>query len=317
MNDQEKYLFDLCGYIVIENALTPSQVQDLSDRLEERRKSAPEKQKDKKHHIFGSDRTVFVDEQDAAWTSPSLLEWGGTYVDLIDLPAIAPYLEILLGKGYRLDHDYLKIENADAHHTLYLHGGGQGAGGTRDIVGPTDGGQCFYRYNNGKFYNGLVSVAFELSDVSPASGGFACVPGSHKMNFPLPEEWRTSKTQVDIHECVDRVAVNAGDAIIFTEACAHGTVPWEGGGERRTIFYKYSPHAVAWGACFYNADNYGDLTENQRAILTPPSAYGHHPHTAAIWEKAQQEQAELHRLRKEVAELRAQQDDSFGSSSDS
>lgn len=317
MNDQEKYLFDLRGYIVVKNALTPEQVRDLSEVLEEQRKVPAPKQKNKKRHIFGSDRTVFESEADAAWTSPSLLEWGGTYIDLIDLPTIAPYLETLLGRGYRLDHDYLKIESADSKHMLYLHGGGQGAGGPRDIVGPTDGGQCFYRYNNGKFYNGLVAVAFELSDVSPESGGFACVPGSHKMNFALPEDWRISKTQDEVHECVDQVNANAGDAIIFTEACAHGTIPWEGGGERRTIFYKYCPHAVAWGACFYNADNYGELTDNQRAILAPPSAYGPHDHTAAIWKKAQAEQAELHRLRNEVAELKALQDDTLGSPADS
>ena len=317
MNDEEKYLFDLRGYIVVENALTSSQVRDLSDRLEFRRQTSEGERNDKKRHIFGSDRTVFANEQDPAWTAPSLLDWGGTYIDLIDLPTIAPYLETLLGVGYRLDHDYAKIESANSMHSLYLHGGGQGAGGPRDIVGPTDGGQCYYRYNNGKFYNGLVSVAFELSDVSPGSGGFACVPGSHKMNFSLPEEWRVSKTQSGVHECVDRVMANAGDAIIFTEACSHGTIPWEGGDERRTIFYKYCPHAVAWGACFYNADNYGDLTDSQRAILMPPSAYGSHEHTSAVWKKAQAEQVELHRLRREVAELKAQQNDTVGSSADS
>ena len=297
MTEQEKFLFDLHGYIVVKNVLTAEQIDDLSARLEAHRSS------DEKT-IFGSDRTVFVEDSDAAWTSPSLLEWGGAYIDLIDLPAIAQYLEVLLGAGYRLDHDYLKIDSAKRSHKLYLHGGGQGAGGPRDIVGSTDGGQCFYRYNNGKFYNGLVAVAYELDDVEPSSGGFACVAGSHKMNLPLPEEWRISDTQDEIHSCVHRVAANAGDAIIFTEACSHGTVPWEGAGERRTIFYKYCPHAVAWGACFYNADNYGELTESQRAVLTPPSAFGPHKHTAAIWQKAQAEQAELLSLREEVARLR-------------
>ena len=65
-----------------------------------------------------------------------------------------------------------------------------------------------------------------------------------------------------------------------------------------------APRAVAWSPCYYNADHYGDLTENQRAILTPPSAYGPSSHTAATWQRAQAEQAELTRLRKEVAELR-------------
>ncbi len=53
------------------------------------------------------------------------------------------------------------------------------------------------------------------------------------------------------------------------------------------------------------ADHYGDLTERQRAILMPPGAFGPHSRTAVIWRKAQEEQAELVRLRKEVATLRA------------
>ena len=297
MNEQEKFLFDLRGYIVVENALTPEQVKDLAYRLQLQRESG-----EKRH--YGSDRTFLRNDVDSAWTAPSLLEWGGTYIDLIDLPSISPYLETLLGKGYRLDHDYLNVVNENTKGKLYLHGGGQGAGGARDIVGPTDGGQCFYRYNNGRFFNGLVSVAFELNDVSTSSGGFACVAGSHKMNFPLPEDWRISQSQTEIHGCVDRVSAKAGDAIIFTEACSHGTVPWEGGEERCTIFYKYCPHAVAWGPCFYNADNYGELTESQKAILMPPSSYGPHEHTLGIWQRAQAEHAELQRLRKEVSELK-------------
>ena len=297
MNDEEKYLFDLRGYIVVKDALSAEQVDDLSERLEAHRQA-----EDRPH--YGSDRTFFDSEDAAAWSSPSLLEWGGSYIDLIDLPTIAPYLETLLGAGYRLDHDYINVVNSERPSKLYLHGGGQGAGGARDIVGPSDGGQCYYHYNNGRFFNGLVAVAYELNTVTPDTGGFACVAGSHKMNFPLPEDWRISTKQAEVPDCVDRVAAEAGDAIIFTEACAHGTVPWNGDSERRTIFYKYCPHAVAWGPCYYNADHYGDLTENQRAILTPPSAYGPHSHTAKIWQRAQAEQAELARLREEVADLK-------------
>ena len=106
MNEHEKYLFDLRGYLVVKNALTAEQVADLSSRLEEVRAV-------KERSIFGSDRTFFRKADDPAWSSPSLLEWGGTYIELIDLPTIAPYLETLLGANYRLDHDYLNINNAD------------------------------------------------------------------------------------------------------------------------------------------------------------------------------------------------------------
>ena len=290
MQDHEKYLFDLRGYIVVKNVLSSSQIADLSARLEEERKTNP-------RPILGSDRTIFRNEDDPAWSAPSLLEMGGTYLELIDLPVIKPYLTTLLGNHFRLDHDYVKVDGAMKDRTLYLHGGGQGTGGPKDLVGPTDGGQCYYRYSNGKFYNGLVAVAFELDTVKRSDGGFACVPGSHKSNIGLPSEWRIAKTQAEMPEIVERVAVSAGDAIIFTEACSHGTVPWTGEGERRTIFYKYCPHAIAWSPCYYNADNYGGLTEAQREILLPPSAYGPHKATRYIWERAQAEQSELRELR--------------------
>jgi hypothetical protein len=288
MNEHEKYLFDLRGYIVVRNALDPDQIQDLRTRLETHREEK---------HLLGSDRTLFRQSGDPAWSAASLLSWGGTYLDLIDLPAIRPYLTLLLGSGYRLDHDYIKIDSARRAGKLYLHGGGQGAGGATDLVGPTDGGQCYYRCSNGRFFNGLVAVAFELDTVPPGSGGFACIPGSHKASFQLPADWKISATQEEVPECVDRVAASVGDAIIFTEACAHGTVPWHGEGERRSVFYKYCPHAVAWSPCYYNSDHYDGLTDSQKAMLLPPSAFGPAPETRQIWEKAQAEQAELMRLR--------------------
>lgn len=298
MNEEEAYLFDLRGFIVVKNALQPNQIDDLSRRLEAHRSSNPSP-------ILGSDRTI-LDDDAGAWSASSLLELGGTYLDLVNLPTIAPYLTKLLGEHYRLDHDYAKIDSKmpEREKTLYLHGGGQGAGGPADLVGPSDGGQCFYRYRNGRFFNGLVAVAFELDDVQASDGGFACVPGSHKSNIGLPAAWRHSKTQAEVPDFVQRVAAAAGDAIIFTEACAHGTVPWEGkpGSERRTLFYKYCPHAVAWSPCYYNADNYPDLSAEQRQLLMPPSAFGSHAVSQRVWQRAQDEQRELQQRRAETQE---------------
>lgn len=298
MTEEEAYLFDLRGFIVVKNALQPNQIDDLSRRLEAHRSSNPSP-------ILGSDRTI-LDDDAGAWSAPSLLELGGAYLDLVNLPTIAPYLTKLLGEHYRLDHDYAKIDSKmpEWEKTLYLHGGGQGAGGPADLVGPSDGGQCFYRYSNGRFFNGLVAVAFELDDVQASDGGFACIPGSHKSNIGLPTAWRHSKTQSEVPDFVQRVAAAAGDAIIFTEACAHGTVPWEGkpGSERRTLFYKYCPHAVAWSPCYYNADNYPDLSAEQRQLLMPPSAFGSHAVSQRVWQRAQDEQRELQQRRAETQE---------------
>ena len=33
-----------------------------------------------------------------------------------------------------------------------------------------------------------------------------------------------------------------------TEALTHQTMPWTGAGERRTVFFKYSPKALTWSS---------------------------------------------------------------------
>ena len=103
MNQNEKYLFDLQGYTVVKGALSAAQLDDLRSRLEDHRRANP-------NPILGSDRTIFRGEGDPAWSAPSLLEMGGTYIDLIDLPHIKPYLTTLMGDHYRLDHDYVKVD---------------------------------------------------------------------------------------------------------------------------------------------------------------------------------------------------------------
>ena len=136
MDEQEKYLFDLRGYLVVKDALTETQVKALSEIVDGNAAPATAAPATKalKGNRFkrpgrgGSDRTRFRNDDDTAWSASSLLDWGGPFIDLIDIPTIAPYLETLLGVNYRLDHDYMLISNAESNHQLYLHGGGQGAG---------------------------------------------------------------------------------------------------------------------------------------------------------------------------------------------
>ena len=35
---------------------------------------------------------------------------------------------------------------------------------------------------------------------------------------------------------------------VQTEALTHQTMPWTGAGERRTVFFKYSPKALTWSS---------------------------------------------------------------------
>lgn len=243
MNQQERFLFDLQGFLVVPNALDAEELARLNAAVDQEieQNTGP----DMRTHRFGG-----------------LLARGTTFHFLIDNPRITPYLDELLGENFRLDHDYADvIRTGKGPIGTTLHGGAT----------PFDPSQ-YFRYDNGRMHNGLTVVAYNLKDVNPGDGGFAGVPGSHKSNYPFPKEWRDLD---DPHPCVQRVIGPAGTAIIFTEALTHGTLPWHGKDERRTVFLKYSPYPVSWSARYYNPGDYEGLTDRQRAILEAPNArYG-------------------------------------------
>ena len=93
---------------------------------------------------------------------------------------------------------------------------------------------------------GLLTLVYELKPVAPGQGGFGCIPGSHRPDFPaLPEHegWRKSWATDELRGAawpanvpVHRIEAEPGSCIIFTEKLLHGTLPWAGGGERRTLF---------------------------------------------------------------------------------
>ncbi len=241
VTELEHYLFDLQGFLVVENALTTEEVTALNQLLDQ--------------------QIATVDEPGKlCFRFDSLLSWGSPFQALIDNPRITRYLVALLGSRFRLDHDYVHIiRQGSGPIGSSLHGGGT----------PYDPCQ-YYIYKNGQMYNGLTAVAYNLTDVNPGEGGFGCIPGSHKSNLPLPEKWRDLEHP---HPCVQAVTGKAGTATLFTEALTHGTLPWKGQHERRTLFYKYSPHPSAWSRHYYNLDDYPDLTESQQRILRSPGVY--------------------------------------------
>ena len=171
-----------------------------------------------------------------------------------------PYMNTICGPDFRLDHDYIDVIRAGVGPIgATLHGGAT----------PYDPSQ-YYVYRNNQMYNGLTVVAYNLKDVNPGDGGFGCIPGTHKSNRPLPEEWRSLENP---HPTVRAVSGKAGSAVIFTEALTHGTLPWHGADERRTVFFKYCPGHMAWSRHYYTGNDRENLTDRQKHILQVPGIY--------------------------------------------
>lgn len=236
MTPEEKFLFDLHGYLVIKNALTPAEVAELNAIADEKFPRQPGVSGTRTSRVSG---------------------WGPPYQALIDHPRIVPYLIELIDSKFRLDHDYcIFMFEGDAGGNLH---GGEGHEGDH-----------WYKYRDGVMRNGLCVVTFFLSPARQGDGGFACIPGTHKSNFlsALPSDVRRFERAVPY---VIQPEVEAGDALFFTEALIHGTMTWRAKHERRALLYKYSPGHSAWSQNYYDVSTFENLTEQQRRILAPPS----------------------------------------------
>ena len=161
MTTEERFQFDLQGYLVVRGVLTPGEVAELNELADEAWAG--------EHDESGLRRASHVSR------------WGPRFRGLIDHPGIVPYLVELMGPKFRIDHDYCMFMRRGTSRSR-LHGG------------PSP--QCYegdhwYRfYPDGTIRNGLTVFTWNLADCNPGDGGFACVPGSHKTNLraAMPEE---------------------------------------------------------------------------------------------------------------------------------
>ena len=242
MTDEEKFRFDLQGFIVVKGVLSPEACRELSDLADE---VWPEK----------PDDGLFRRTEDIS-------QWHQRFLDLADHPRILPYLIELIGSRLRLDHDYCIFMKEGAVRNQ-LHGGPR--------LFETD---HWYHYSDGVMRNGLSVATWALTDGRPGDGGFACVPGSHKTNFLklFPEDVRTFERDADY---VVQPELLAGDVLIFTEALIHGTQPWKASHERRTLLYKYSPPHSTWRIRQFDLADYPEASDQQKRLLAPPSVEAH------------------------------------------
>ena len=166
-----------------------------------------------------------------------------------------PILELILGDGFRLDHFY-GIQMRAGAGGLRLHGGNS----------PYDPPE-FCHFRDGRPFSGLVVVAWNLVDSGPGRGGFVCIPGSHKANYPVPDEVMQAHEKAD---CLGMPEATAGSIVIFTEALTHGTAPWLVDNNRRALLFKYSPAQQSWGSQYAWPPRDVELSTRQQLLFERP-----------------------------------------------
>ena len=210
MTEEEKFRFDLSGFLVRPGILNPDKVTSIVaqiDRIKHDPDSLPPEHRDVP---------------------------GGPSSVLIDHPKVLEVIEEIIGPDVRLENcSCIWREKGEAHGDL--HGGG-----------PVQWNPIFgYRVQDEKIYAGMVRVIFESSDIDLEDQSTHFIAGSHKSNFPMHPD-HMSLEPGKRSPFLMSYACPAGSAVFFTENVCHAGPVWQKDTPRVAVLNVYSHLATHW-----------------------------------------------------------------------
>lgn len=281
MTPDQRYLFDLNGYIVVKGVLTAEDVEAANAAIDARADKMVQR----------SDTALRNAKPGTAMfgTGPGrkdlggVLEWDDTEQDvtarrvfrsILAHSKLVPYFHTLLGKGYRMDHLPFVLAQDFGGEGFSLHGG------TIDCSSGRYNPHLAYTYHHGTMQCHLLGCNVMLTDHNEGDGGFCVVPGSHKSNLKMPDGMVDGETY---REFVRQPVTKAGDVVLFSEGTVHGALPWTvEGRQRRACLYRFAPATMSYGRSYmghpqpnevgWPSKMYEGLSDAERAVLEPPYA---------------------------------------------
>lgn len=258
IDHDEFYFWDLNGYLVLRGVMDEAWLaaaNEAVDRFRDRVTVGEELSRGSKS-LAGTGRPLL----------PGLLELPAPYCDpfrrMVAHPAVEHRLNWMGASGGRMGGATLfcSVKGSTGH---ALHD-------SNEPLNPTRG----YVYQNGRSFCEAVTVTWQLRDVTAADGGFACVPGSHKAQYPMPPGVRSCD---DDRGLVRHVGMKAGDVLFFMDGgTTHGALAWKGEAERRGVLIKYSSRNFhrSGGESAHPAYRWGELVEDmsdaEMAVMRGP-----------------------------------------------
>ena len=263
MTEEEKYLFDLQGYVVVQEAVSADLLCRLNraiDETEELSDDEVAKRGFPRDYISSDNKYALKGRADGAGLGDygcKILPYGGPFEELIDLPTTIPLVDEMIGEPCRLD--------AVAFLSRHNHGAFRFHHGYAELLPYSE-----YAYDNDGFKCVSVKISFALTDVDVEDGCFAVIPGSHKSAFTNP---LVGKVPDSDHPLVEPIPCRAGDAVIFSEDLSHGAVENVRDNVRRTLFYSYAPaFHCPWKGFLEMAPGFSERSTPERRQLVdgPP-----------------------------------------------
>ena len=263
IDEKEFYFWDLNGYLVVRGVMDEQWLAESNE--------AVDKFQDR---IAVGDELAGGSVSQAGTGRPllsGLLSLPGSYSEpfrrMIAHPTLVQRLNWMGGSGYRTGGAtvFCAVQGTSGHS---LHDG-------NEPMTPSRG----YYFKNGRSYAETVTITWQLREVEPGLGGFACVPGSHKTQYSMPRGVRTCDDTMGL---VVQPTMKAGDVLFFMDGgCTHGALAWKNPVPRRGVLVKYQSKNVNWGGGVIDpqerwGDMVEDMTEAQFAVMRGPERDGRH-----------------------------------------
>jgi Phytanoyl-CoA dioxygenase (PhyH) len=206
MNEHDRIVFDLKGYLIKPAVLSEAEVTELREFVLRQRK-----------------------EPESLPTHQRRLP-GGPVERLIDHPAV---MEVLHGV---IDDDVEKIR---LENVFLSYREGNERAWDPHAGGRTTNPNYAYNFHDGRIYAGMTRVVWELTEVLRDQGGTCFIPGSHKANYNI----RKAPASIDARDSGlwESYACPPGSLVIFSEAVRHSADTWRNPNNPRVaLFFAYN-----------------------------------------------------------------------------
>ena len=278
MTPEEAYFFDLTGFLLIRNAVAPSDLERSAkaiDALETHVHANIDASPVTVGH-YGQRYHVDPQHHYAAMRFGA----GGPGIVVEDFVNFSPSLDIFLAHERVLSYVSEMIVGRFMITSLQVFLRYQGNFTPTHMGGPIDARNKYYyrgtdvldtetgerRFRH--FEMNVVRVLFAIHDITLADGPLCVVPGSHKANLHSPYSNDPTKEPL-----MTGIPMNAGDVLFFTENLRHGGLPITSGKTRKTIHITYqprwttSPSALHWNGRVPLSDPVRERLGNAAALF--------------------------------------------------
>lgn len=253
LSSAQRLHFDIYGYVLLENVLTPDEI----DRM----KAALYRIKD--DGDLDGTRVYLNWRGEHHAHMGNLVEYDPALLEYAAHPKLVPLVEEVVGGKVRLEETEAIINrrsvdaNLDELNKRRFNPTGFHRG--------TKHGWGTYMEQN-RFHCIFVKTLAYLTDVGPDDGGTCVIPGSHRLTWNQSEMIEAALSDDSL---IYQVEASAGSVLLFGESLIHSTTAIRSDNERVILIAGYTPPMVReWPGNEVNPEFIETLPEEMRPLIS-------------------------------------------------